>query len=474
MDEFDLRAQGEVASGEISFPRVDMITIVSLDLGWLCTSVCESVFLHDRGRSGWLADIKEFVDFQACGFSSPHFTDSAYARSREHGSCTFSEEYRREFMPLSFKNENKKPFLSDKLAWIVEEVRLGVSGAIAVHIRAWPEKSSIGVNDLINSYHVYRRDVIEELQALLKSISVEWNKCLPNYTLNTGLTDSCAEYSTFYDVIDVDLLIGGKIQKPKDLYECGSDDIIKAIAGVTRMSGVYEHYYGAKCRENIRKSDLGNRDDEFWIVNSERMLRYHPEHTKDIAKQMFFCDVITGIDILLAQRASLDFLVQWIRKQRTGLLEKLPLVCSDEKEDAMRELLNRLAWSADLYGELPAMQRTTGSSFFAALMARLADLKELDRMQQEILRSISQVLQIAEAIFSERTAKQTHDAERQTLELNKASKRVSTAALITAIVAAILAFVQITVAIIGTQTATVSEDQVIRTIESFNGGGNSK
>jgi len=420
-------------------------TIASVDLGWAVADNCAENFLKERGRTTWLATLNAGLKPQNFGFANLRKATSSYARSSEHGRPTFAHDFESDFMPLEFTPGSVEHFVAGGLAWRPASFRFHSNGALSLHYEA-RQDGEVEPRELIRSFHEFRLQVPAHWQAVSAGILDMWNTGLTGYALEPSRFERLSDHLEFFDIVDLDYLVGGVRVWPKKLYKGTYPESLKALAGIARMSAVYKNYSLEACKV-LSGLDLGNRSDEFWIVNAERLVRHHPEQLSDIAKQLFLTDVILGIDIACAQRATLDFLVTWSRRQRAVFLDQLTLDPGAGRDEAMRSLLKQIAWSADLYRELPAMERSTGSSFFGILMERVQSTRGLSVLQNEVTTSVSQALEIADAMFAERTARSAQDSNAKSLEVADSSRRAAQIAVWIAVAALLVAVVQLTVAL---------------------------
>jgi len=349
-------------------------------------------------------------------------------------------------MPIEFISEKKLTFLTETLSWHSDLVRIHNNGAITFHFVAI-SKSAVTPKDLIRSYHEFRLQISLNMQGIVSRVFEMWNAFLPEYALSCGGLDKAFDHAELYDVVDFDFEIDGKRTAPKDIYKRGQVGALRCLAGISRMSAVFESY-SAESLAKFCAADLGGRDDELWVPNAERLIRHHPEHLSDEAKRMFWHDVITGIDVQSAERATLNLLVFWARRLRAKFLDELTISDIERSEGViMRSLLREIASCTDLYHELPSFSRLTGSSFFGKLLGTIESIRETRQIQSEVSESISQALEIANSIFAERIAAASQRTNQESLEIARSSKTVAVAAAFAALVALVVAVLQLYVAI---------------------------
>ncbi|MEV5828474.1 hypothetical protein AB0L25_23230 [Spirillospora sp. NPDC052242] len=442
-------AANEMQEGDFEITRLELRTLVAVDLGWAVQDEAADTFLRDRGRPGWLHALADQFPQPGGGFDRPRVEPPSYGRSTEYGRPTFSDEFSTSYMPLVSRPQAPVDYLAGCLVWRLDWVKIGPSGALSVCVRAELRNGPVNVLDVIGSYHQFRRDVRNRWPDLVTEFLRHWSSTLPRYRLIDTAPAVLLGHTETYDVVDFDFTVDGAVRRPKDLYRDGPVTGLRALAGLTRMSHVMNRYGEDNVRA-LREMDLGSRPDELWIVNVERMTRHHPEHLSDLGKRLFLEDIVSAIEITLQQRVTLKYVTDWVRRMRATFLDRLTAERDVSGSHAvMQTLLTRIAWSSDLYSEVPAVHRDSGSSFFRTIVSRVDQLKEVDASRDAVSRSVQSMLDIANAIFQERSAATSAALQEISLNVGKTSRNTGFAAVFLAVAAAILAIVQIWVAIAG-------------------------
>lgn len=435
--------------GELEVTRLELRTIVAVDLGWAVEEEAAETFLRDRGRPGWLGVVVAEFTQPGSGVDRPRVEPPAYDRSAEYGRPTFSNEFSASYMPLVSRPLSSVEYMTGSLIWRLDWLKIGPTGALSICVRAELRDGPARVLDVVQSYHQFRRDVRNRWPDLVTEFLRYWTSVLPRYRLIDSAPDVLLSHTETYDVVDFDFTVDGTVRRPKDLYRDGPVASLRALAGLTRMSHVMNEY----SEENVRAlqgMDLGSRPDELWIVNVERMARHHPEHLTDLGKRLYLEDIVTATEIILQQRVTLKYVTDWVRRMRATFLDRLT-----EEPDAagshtvMRTLLTQIAWSSDLYSETLAVHRDSGSSFFRTIVSRISELKEIDTSRDGVSASVTRMLEIANAIFQERSAATSARLQEVSLSVDRTSRNTGIAAMIMAVAATVLAGVQIWVAIAG-------------------------
>jgi hypothetical protein len=442
-------AAGGTPEGDLRVTRLELRTIVAADLGWAIEAEAADTFLRDRGRPEWLRTIGPQFTGPGAGFSAPRVEPPSYVRSNEHGRQTFSEEFSAAYMPLVSRPQAPDDYLTGCLTWRLDWLKVGPTGAFSICARAELRNGPAGALDVIESYHQFRRDVRDRWPDLVTEFLRYWSSELSHYRLVHDAPRILLGHTETYDIVDFDFTVDGAVRQPKDLYRNGQVATLRALAGLTRMSHVMDRYSEDKVRD-LEKMDLGSRPDELWIVNVERLTRHHPEHLSDRGKQLFLEDVVRAAEIILHQRVTLKYVTDWVRRMRATFLDRL----TSEQDvvgshTVMRTLLTQIAWSSDLYSETLAVHRDSGSSFFRTVVSGIADLKEIDSSRDAVSGSVTRMLEIANAIFQERSAAASARLQQVSLDVGRSSRNTGIAATILAVAGAVLAAAQIWLAISG-------------------------
>jgi hypothetical protein len=434
--------------------RANIWSFEAIDLGNLVANeTAGQALMSQRGRAGWLERIHDrlrVVDLDI--FNSPVREHSAYQRTDRHGRRTFSNEFAASFMPVSLPIQAPDKSLAGVLEWWFAGIRIGATGSFSVLLCAQLHEmlKEVSVKELVRSFHGMRLAVrAEEILILRKFVRV-WNSAILDIPLEAEQVPSQIDCAAIYEVVDVDHLVGGTVMAPKHLYVGDEVGALRDLAGLTRMSLVMDQYDEAGVRR-LANHDLGNRTDEMWIVNEARLVRHHPEVAANAYVRAFFDDVLTGLDALTQQAATLSFISKWLRQARAGFLDGLfegDPRC--ESFETMQRLLREMAGARELFADPITLQESSGHSFFRTLMSKVSAKLNIDQRRAEVRGSFDSLLQVAQAIAAQETVKNEVGLQKLSIEIAESSRRVTRNAYIIAIAAAMLALVQIVLAIIPT------------------------
>lgn len=430
---------------DLRITRIAIETIASVDLGWIVADAAADRFLRHRGRPGWLSQVLPHFASAGLDLGPAVLCESAYATSGEHGRPTFSASFSSSYMPLQFEVNVPSVETAGCLQWSVRWIKVGPTGAVSFRASAGlaPELSSSSVSEVISAYQDLRFGVRNKLATLVALFVQHWSAKATDYLLEPTKIRDLLEHLDVYDVVDFDFTVNGMKRQPKDLYEKGPITAMKQLAGLTRMSRVMDSY-SAESAKSLALHDLGNRPDELWIVNSERLTRHHAEQLTDAAKQLFLEDIVLGTELIMQQRATLNYVINWVRATRATYLDQLTSeTASADHDDTMKLLLSRVAWITDMSVENVSAERDSSSSFFRLVLQHVTDVKDIEAYRLDVARSVDSLVGISVAVFGERATAFSADLQHTGLELSRSSRNLSLVALVLAVAVVILTVLQV-------------------------------
>lgn len=435
--------------GDLVVTRLQISTLMSADLGWISADAEADDFLRQRGRPGWLEAVRQAFSDVAGDVAVPRRMKSSYARSGEHGRPTFSKAFQDSFMPLKFSPTDGKSGAVGSLEWKLHDVRVGPTGALTVRFEVELNglNRTASVAEIVHSYHHLKPVLDDEFVSAVEPVLRDWHRVRPADGIRVARTSDLVAHIESYDVVDFDYTLNGHAVTPKSLYASTDLGPLKQLAGLSRMSRVMMSYSDESVR-SLQTLDLGSRPDECWLVNSERLIRHHAEQMTDVAKQLFLEDVVLAADLILQQRASLNYVVDWVRSTRASFLDQLNgLQSLRQGQDDMRELLAKIAWMTDLYGDGISVSQDAGTSFFRLVSESLGEAKDLKSHRDQVAKSVDNLLAIATAVYGERTAAASGELSELSIALTRSSRNAAIAAVVLAIAATVFSMVQIGLAV---------------------------
>jgi len=295
--------------------------IYSVDLGFVSTDGIEE-FNKKRGLTNFLSDIS--MAFQANlsvgSIESISIDFSRYSKTDKKHRNTFSIYYQNNLMPLVFSMRSPICAESNFFSFSISQFRLSYHGAISLRVLSKKINitESISISDFIEDYYKFIELQKEKVVESLNLFFSEWNKTTIQLKLssNENLFDNLESFEIFdFNFLNTDIRSINELFQLKDLTP------LKQLARLFRMTkSSYMQYDESKLKE-IREQNLGNRSDELWIINDERLVRNHPD--QNVYLQAFLEDIILGIEILKLHEANLIYLYNWIIAKRSFLRENL-------------------------------------------------------------------------------------------------------------------------------------------------------
>ena len=429
----------------ITITDFEFTHIVGIDLGHLIKPKHESTFHTYRGSTDWLSEIKErFVEknhLRNFGLVLPHFDQPQYNKAEETGRNTFSSYYAFNLMPLSF---DLIPLLSDQPNYHfsqgafkskVQSFRLSPKGSITIRINSLIDQE-LEVEKLIEQYYSYQKDLRTRLPQFANEFVKCWNEHIPQIVLNEFKLDDMDRFAHTYEIFDFDYKIKSDPSVLiKDILE--NDDYIEAlkdIAGLSRMSKyAYTKYHAGKLKD-FKSQNFGNREDELWLINAERMLRYHPEKTKDNVK-FLFDDVKLGLEILLQQEVSFEFLTAWTNRKRSELRLKFARTHQNDKEfeKEVEKLLIDIVNISDILSDPFIIQRNVKHSFYNTVLTKAIEAMALQQKTQQAREAFNDFFALVSVYTSQKLSNISLKFDSANLKFNKTIRRLTVLMIILAL-----------------------------------------
>ncbi len=400
--EADVSQKTRSPNSNLLVTRFTMLLLSATDIGALAGSgVGADRYLKMRGRPGWLEEVRsKFALLEPWGFGVPTVDSSSYQRTDRHGRRTFSGHFVTSYMPLVFKKVEPKKHRVGPIVWHIDELRLGAAGAVSVRAIAHVDNKgkTVRVGEVVSAFHQIRQALDIARVEALQQFADAWTSAVPEVPLAVPHVDVLRRDSYYYEIVDLDYRVGRTRMNPKELYSSGPLNAMQQLAGLTRMSLVWDKYDEVSVRR-MAQFDLGSRADEFWIVNDERLVRSHPD-AGDPNIDAFFEDVELGLELVLHQAAVLNWLASWLRENRPQLLDSL-LVPGEDGLPAAKPILSQLAAASDLFSDRVRVEDNSGHSFFRHLLTHASDRFQLEDRRLSCRATFTDLFSIAQAVSTQ-------------------------------------------------------------------------
>ncbi|MCL2417177.1 MAG: hypothetical protein FWD02_04495 [Bacteroidales bacterium] len=359
--------------------------LFGIDCGNIASKSCN--INSFRGVEDFLGKVKtKMLNPESYGFTKPIYDESEYSKTDRVSRHTFSNYFAYNLMPLFFASINPTQYKVKDLVFNFQGIRISPKMSITINISCNLDNSKSNVQDLINNYSDYKKTVKEKLYDYMNSFIDCWNAHVKELSFEKIPESEFDMFLHQYEIIDFDYSVynGNKKTtfKIKDILKSGDYDLIKQLAGFTRMSYNYNSYDIEKL-DNFFSTNFGNRDDELWIVNKERFIRHHPEAKTNKYNIAFFSDAKLVFEILLQQETCLKYLNIWINKNRNDFSNKLVKLAQDKnkrKNDEIESFLGDIARLSDIFSDKYLIQRDINHSFFNEVFIRAIDVLRIENL----------------------------------------------------------------------------------------------
>lgn len=430
--------------------------IYAFDLGYLLSDPWSAGNMAERVKDDWLLNISQKLsNWEKYGFSSPEFAESEYGKTDRAPRNTFAKRHAKRLLPLILPFKKPAKFTEKNLTFYPENIKISPQGAVSIRIIfELGENNNLSTSEIISDYNHMLTKTPAIIRSSINKFIEYWNSSGINTTLNVPSYELLEEVIHTYEIVDFDFnLIENqeisRVTSVKRLYK--DDDIVPAceLAAISRMSPV-----SAQALNDVRlfefiDTDIGGRDDELWAINRDRTIRCHPDR-KSIYNRAFLADIKMASEILICEKATFDFLEDWVGRRRKGLLDQI-LFHSDlsrQEKDISQEQFGEVMRVTQLLIEPIMIQKDVRHAFYIQSISKLIDclgLKESNERSSKALRDFAQLIESVSGYNNAELA--THLSNLQ-VQLAKSAERLGLVTIIITIIGVILAFVQIYIAFI--------------------------
>ena len=391
----------------------------------------DGTYEFERAQPGWLAGVMT-------AFRNHHNTDrlapaqstradSQFALEPERiGQQTLSSLSARGLMPVIV------PALSQKWSdeteyfkWRFACLSIGTGGSVSMRYEVEVAQGNPLVSDFVSSYfsliQIIRRDmdaVLEDFRGLLNDAGGP----LAGITYSDFTRSRLDAYLSSYECVDLDLDVidretRNRIDEPiKTLFDPDRPDCMRQLAALARMSHVEPEHYDVERLVAFRSADIGNREDEFWVVNPIRLMRSHPEPQKRNIRR-FYADVVLLAEILLQQLASLAYIEAWLREAKSELRSRAAGGLSANVEE-IGDVLARVERISDQLTQPGELLSGMRHLFFRSLTDRMMEEIGLTNASVRVGRAVDIFLSLAAGVFSLTSAMELGNSNARMVELN--------------------------------------------------------
>jgi len=428
----------------------------------------ESRFSDFATNQSWLDELRaqlltaKVPEDSANPFGEIIIVESAYTSSPDRGTAdTLKILELRKMMPLRFSPQTTSPKNEGNgLSWAFDRISLSPGGAVSFRYKIMLDSgSALSVVDLNTAYLIALRAAREDLTKQAQKLFEICNNHIANVRFKVILPDSLEPYLLTYEAIDTDIDVlddtdGTEVRIPiKKMYTQNYQDVVRQLAAMSRMTTVVSAYYDWDRLTDFRRADIGNREDEMWLINSGRMVRSHPDRD-DPDMRDYYEDAVLLAEILLQYRASISYVDHWLREAKRSLrsgsialeLEGDQSGAKDDIqshrniEDQLGQVILGVERLGDHLADPTELLLGIRNPSFRSLADSLTTAMQVNTAVQSGQRAVTQFLSIAESTYSQGLALGQRQAERTNRRLTWASLVAAVAAALAAVTSCIATF----------------------------------
>jgi hypothetical protein len=333
-------------------------------------------------------------------------TISNYQRVNERiGASTLAAQQARGQLPLRTPATFPEWTESGNLYyWRLESISIGVEGAACIRHRA-RLKEYASVDEIISGYHTLVQEIYNSLtpiaQALLEGLSQAQGP-LESIDFAIPTTLSSGTFIASYECIDIEYAAaneeGERIALPAKRLVDESLSCTRQFAALSRMTKTEPDHFDPARLEAFKEADIANREDEIWVINSNRMIRSNPDR-HDLRIRYFYEDVICFVELALQHLAVVEHVNSWLHDARAQFRKQLNSYQRDRDEDIGHILLD-FERVLDLVEQPGNLLLGIRHPFFRSIADRLITELQLPLASAQTRDVIAMFTQVASAAFT--------------------------------------------------------------------------
>jgi len=409
-----------------------------------------------RVSGNWIDEVRSrLVGWDEFGYDQPRLAESEYGKTARGARNTFSRRHVEESLPLVTLVAEPRRRVSGKLRYWVEAISLSPQGALSVRIAVRQRRAgdALSAQDLVHGYHRLASRTSQIVMDAIERYVGFWNARMPDdgLVVPDGAIFAAALHS--YDIWDYEfvLLEGGvpvAVTSVKALFAEQDTTPAQELTAIANMDVADVESLKDVRLNQFTDSDIGTRDDELWSVGRERMTRRHPERAVSF-NMAFFNDVKLAVEVLLGHQSTLEFMEDWVRRQRRLLLDEI--LGFDDLTDVRKQDLQRrysdVIRASQILVEPLAVEQGAKHAFFAEIVTRVAAVLELDVDMGRSSRAVSEFAALVESVSGFHDAQLNANLATIQVDLARNSRRLAQLAIGLGVVGVVLAAAQIWVAL---------------------------
>jgi hypothetical protein len=402
-------------------PDADLIFFAAFELGAFSSQHDEKLRLA-RSEQGWLKDLAPVLRRLATSenLAWPHaeIVESMYRHVNERiGASTLAAQEARQQMPLRIPAV-RRPWTEagELFTWRLASVSIGPQGAACIRHQARLVRAA-SVDSFITEYHILVQDIYRNLVSIARELLEGLSKAdgpLDTVEFTLPVTMSLGAYLASYESLDIEFEVVDESDElstwtVKRLVE-QSLPCARQLAALSRMTKTEPDHLDERRLQAFKNADIGNREDEIWIVNSNRMLRSHPNR-QDQSVVYFHDDVLTFIEIVLQQLAAMEYVESWLHHAYARFRKEL-VNSQSAATSNVGNILVDIEQVLDLLVQPGNLIIGIRHAFFRKLAEQLVDELRLSTVCDQTQHSISIFTEAVSAAFAYRASVSSQAATR--------------------------------------------------------------
>ena len=440
-----------MSNNHICLTTIQGCLVYALDIGYLFEDAYSSDLISERVSEEWLTSLRnKLQNWEIYGYSFPHFVESEYGKTDRSRRNTFAKK----LLPLELKISNSKKHIASIFTYNADSIRISPQGGISIRVIYESKGINLSAKDTINEFSQLLEKIPALLQESLADFVVFWNSSVPQINLITPNIEFLKEILYSYEIFDFDFHItdGEKtceINSIKSLYTDKNIIPVCELYSIAKMSPASATSLNDTRLFEFIATDIGGRNDELWSINRERMLRYHPDRDS-LYNKALFSDIKTAVEILISQKATFDFLEEWVDKKRKIVLEKmLYFNCMDEKgKNDFHRQFGEVMGTTQLLIEPVLLQKNVRHAFYLQAVSSLVSSLGIQDSNQKASYALKDFAQLIESVSGYRNSDLVATMGSIQIQLAKSAKRIGFITIFIALVSIILTIIQVYLALI--------------------------
>lgn len=427
-------------------------TIFALDIGYLLQDSWSSDLIDERTSTEWLGGLRhELANWERFGLAAPEFVESEYGKTDRASRNTFAQKYTKRLLPLSLRLSKPDKYTEKNITYHADSIRLSPQGGISVRIIFELQSgTSLSVKDTIDNYNQMLIKVPTLLKKTFGVFTGFWNANSLSAKLIHPPSELLREILLSYEIIDFDFSLvctDGKASEVTSIKSLLVDsDKVPAceLAAIAKMSPVSATALNDARLQEFIETDIGGRDDELWAINRDRMIRRHPERNI-IYNKAFLDDIKTACGILICQKATFDFLEEWIARRRSIVVKQMVNYGDLDKVEraSFQRQFGEVISISQLLVEPIMLQKNVKHAFYIQAVTEVAKHLGMHTASERASRSIRDFTQLIESVAGYREAELTASMSNIQIQLGKSAKRIGYVTIWITIIGIILTLVQV-------------------------------